>query len=270
MIKILTILFILFILLGPKPQASASEKPVINEFMAEPPDGSNEWVEIYSQDTSDLSSYYLKDGAKPPKFLTNLQNCGNYYIWEYPSGDGWLNNDSDESIFLYNSEDVVIDSYENWNSPGENKTLARYPNHSGSFQQPQNATKCAENSAPQPTPNPTATPAATSTPEPTSSPNPIATPNPDSSPTSASPSTKKSSPSPQILGETSMQEATPSPESSPDSKFKLGGESKTKAAAIITGSGLVLIGISVGFYFWYNKISKSEKEQDSDDEQHLQ
>lgn len=273
MIKFLTILFILFLILGPKHQASASENPIINEFSAATTD---DWVEIYnpSASTQSVEGWVIRDSTDNNKKTLTGSICSNGT--RKIDFSNWLNNSGDTIRLLISelsTEPVSTITYYSSSIPEhqDNQSTSRSPDGSNNWTvltppTPNDNTSCN----PSPTPNPTATPAATSTPEPTSSPNLIATPNPDSSPTSASPSTKKSSPSPQILGETSMQEATPSPESSPDSKFKLGGESKTKAAAIITGSGLVLIGISVGFYFWYNKISKSEKEQDSDDEQHLQ
>ena len=50
----------------------------INEFMANPPSGEGEWVEIYlPSGTSDISSYYLEDNNGTKKQLDEVVKCDN-------------------------------------------------------------------------------------------------------------------------------------------------------------------------------------------------
>ena len=153
----------------------------------------------------------------------------------------------------------------------EGKTIGRSPDGTGDMVILASMTQGAPNSQAEPSPSsiptPTPTPAPTPTPTPTKSP----TPTPKTTPTSIL--TKSPSPtpknSPAVLGETQdslqspTEESTPSPSANPTST----SPSKTKIAAILTGSGAILIGFSVGFYLWYNKVlARKEEDQNQPDE----
>lgn len=120
-------------------------------------------------------------------------------------------------------------------------------------------------------PDPTPSPALTPTPAPalTPSPTPIKSPTPTPKP---SPSTLKlSSPtpqnSPQVLAQKDQATVTASPTSSPTESPGGQNPSKVKIASILIGSGLILIGFSAAFYFWYRKtvnLPEEEKEKSED------
>lgn len=106
------------------------------------------------------------------------------------------------------------------------------------------------NPSPSPTPSPIPTPASTPIPTPIKSPSPSPKPTPKSTPSPSSQTTA-------VLGETNDISASPSPSASPETES--GSLSKTKAAALITGSGAILIALSFGFYLWYSKLLGHEK-----------
>lgn len=119
---------------------------------------------------------------------------------------------------------------------------------------------------PSPTPDPTPTPTpeseSTQKPDPTNSP----TPTPVSQKKSPTPKPKSSlSPSPQVLAESTheaqelRQDASPSPSPIPKNN------SRTKVAAVVTGSGVFLIILSGVFYFMYRRLE--QKDLDEKDEQ---
>lgn len=106
---------------------------------------------------------------------------------------------------------------------------------------------------PSPSPSPSPSPTPTSSAQSSSPKSP--TPTPKATPTQTTPVS-----SPQILGVESTTSATlqsplvKTPSSTPAPKA---GSSRTRIAAIATGSGAILIGLSFGFYLWYKRILRS-------------
>lgn len=258
----LVLFLVVFFMLPAKNSFAFSAK--INEIIANPSEGDKEWVELYSTDISDFSTYYLEDKAGTKKTLENLQNCSSYFVWELTSssGEGWLNNAGDESISLYDQNDNIIDTTGDWTSASEGKSLSRVPDISGDLQET-DPTKCAQNQAPTPSPTPTPSP----------SPSPSSTPTTSSSATTAkkspSPSPKISpkvspspspSPSPQVLAEqkditdgfndlaNSGALISPSPEA-----LTYYGSFTKNFSLILAGAGAIFVGLSFIFYLWYKK-----------------
>lgn len=269
MIKIISLLFavvILFIFYSP---VYSDSNVVINEFLIDPQEGQKEWVELYfPQGSFDISAYTLKDKVGTTKSLTTLQICGNYAVYELTStsGEGWLNNSGEESLFLYDGTSSQVHSLENFTNPGEGKTLGLIPDGGTDLATAEQPTKCAQNSqavqnSPSPNPPSSPSPASSST---INSPSPSPKNSPTPSPKSPLP---KKSPS-NILGEKEERIAsseaspsptpTPSPSPSPSAKTL----SKTKIAGFLTGGGLVIIGASVGFFLWYQRTVKPKKGED--------
>ncbi len=237
----------------------------INELLPNPNEGDKEFVEFYSTGTIDLKNYYLKDKADTKKIIDNFQNCGNYYVWELSTstGEGYLNNTGEESIFLYDPSDNLIDSYENWSSPEEGLSLGRVPDAGGSFVKNE-FTKCAANQEKiDPSPSPSSTPATSPSPTPTtkSSPTPkvSAKASPKSSPTPSS-AAKTASANTQVLGQSDQSSdsgrvvsTTQMFSSPPQSDQGYSQPVSQKVAAILIGAGAILVGFSFMSFMWYKR-----------------
>lgn len=272
MLKLFITLIFLTVFLISNRSVLATTEVKINELLADPPSSQGEWVELYFPSGSfDISNYYLLDIANNKKSLDTLENCGDYSVYNLVTAagsptDSWLNNSGQESIFLYDQSDNLIDSFEGWSNPGENKTLGRIPDGSGNWAETETPTKCSQNSQAQPSPSPTPSP---------NPPNPSPSPTVSSTATTApSPPTQKPISSKKVLGESQKtatkqaQKSTPKPQSpSPSSSAQQNSSSKTKVATLLTGSGIVLVGLSIGFFLWYKRLlgkpedHKSKKEQ---------
>ncbi|MEK7580926.1 MAG: lamin tail domain-containing protein [Patescibacteria group bacterium] len=256
--------FLFFLFFAPKNLLAANI--TINEFLAEPAGDEKEWIEIKSDESVDLSNYYLKDKVGTKKDLGTIQNCGSYYLWELSGGAGYLNNSGEESIFLYDPQDALVDSYENWTNPGESKTLSRIPDGNGDFQEA-DVTKCAQNTAPadptpSPDPSPTSAPSSTTS---TKSPSPTPKSSPKSTAKSPSPTPKPSTQpkeSPQVLGKNDIADSISalsgdqflnSPSPNPN---LYQAAISSNLAIVFIGVGAVLIGLSFGMYLWYKKSSE--------------
>lgn len=116
---------------------------------------------------------------------------------------------------------------------------------------------------PDPTPIPTSSPSSTPLPSSSSSSNSsIKSPSP-------SPVPKKS---PLVLGEkeTSSPSASPKIEASispsPSPANSQESPTKTKVAGILVGSGVILIGLSIGFYLWYKRLLGKDSENQNKDQ----
>ncbi|MFC1727302.1 lamin tail domain-containing protein [Patescibacteria group bacterium] len=158
----------------------------INEFLPNSKPGENEWVELYNLGASEinLSGWVLTDSAAHDKTLDHLGSIlpGNFVVYEYPGGDGWLNNSSGDSVILKEGSETK-DSYFYSLDPSEDISFGRYPDGTGAFGTLSSKTPGSANSSfvvPSPTPSPTPTESS----EPTATPFP--TPTPTDSPTSAS------------------------------------------------------------------------------------
>lgn len=154
----------------------------INEFLVDP---NPEWVEFYnSSDSAEyLKSYYLDDdlnftddtGSSAIKSLATLVISN--ATFPYISFSSFLNNNGDY-VVIFDPAGNLVDSYQYTSSPGENTSVGRYPDNSGSFAPLLATTQGAPNSA-QTTPSPTLAP----TPEPTAAPTPTPSPTPTKTPT---------------------------------------------------------------------------------------
>lgn len=135
---------------------------VLNEFLPNPVTGQNEWVELYNLGASpvDLSNWILTDTANNDKTLSHLGSlpANGFALYEYPSGDGWLNNDGDTLYLKENSN--LIDSYSYNANPGEGITFGRSPNGTGEWFILESATPNSSNSQPVPTLAPTSSPSS--------------------------------------------------------------------------------------------------------------
>lgn len=264
--KLAALLPLLIILVPSNVFASTNAK--INEFLVHPGSG-DEWVEFYNPDQIDLSTYFLDDdtdfssdsGSSSKKNLSAINNSNLTY--PYLEFGSFLNNDSDY-VVLFAPDGSIEDQYQYSSDPGSDVTIGRSPDGSGQFSTLTSQTRGAGNTNPVPTSDPTPTPNPSPSPTPTPTPTPANSPvpTPIKSPSPSPKPTPKSSPSPSsqtstILGETS--DTNPSPNPSPSPEAKSGTLSKTKAAAIITGAGALLIALSFGFYLWYSKLLGNEK-----------
>lgn len=118
---------------------------------------------------------------------------------------------------------------------------------------------------PQPSPEPVPSPSPSPT-SPTPSPQASAAKSPTPSPKSSPTTSQTPQFSPVILGATQNQiNSSPLPSSSPSQESKT-ADSKTKVAAILTGSGALLIGLSVGSYLFYKRTLSAKSSQNFEKE----
>lgn len=125
---------------------------------------------------------------------------------------------------------------------------------------------------PTPTPTPTPTPQSSTSQSTSNTKSPTPTPKATSTTTIKSPSPTSTKQSPQVLSASDQDSLllaslsaentspSPTPEATPSAL------SKTKVAGILAGSGIVLIGLSISFYFWYHRILGSPKKEQSEDQ----
>lgn len=177
---------------------------VLNEFVADPGTGGDEWVELYNASDSAefLKSYYLDDdtsfesdsGNSSKKLLSSLNTSNSLYPFIVLSS-AMFNNEGD-SVVVFDSVGNIVDQYTYSTNPGDNVSIGRNPDHSGAFIVLSSATQGGPNAPPLPTPTPTALPTPTSspTPIPTPTPTPQNTPTPTKTPTPTP--TKTSTPTP--------------------------------------------------------------------------
>lgn len=101
------------------PEQSENSVPeggvVINEFLSDPEDEQEEFVELFSNlnFVVNLEGWYLQDGSESDTFLHGSITPRNFFVIEKPKGS--LNNSGD-IIFLFNSKDEIVDqvTYGNW------------------------------------------------------------------------------------------------------------------------------------------------------------
>jgi len=103
---------------------------VINEFVSDPVDGEEEWVELYNNTNReiDLSGFYLEEGSGAQTFLNGKISPKGFFVVEKIKG--YLNNSGD-IIFLKDSSGRIIDkvTYGNWDDGNltDNATTTKDP-----------------------------------------------------------------------------------------------------------------------------------------------
>ena len=268
MFKIVACLFALFIFLFFYPPVFADTSVVINEFYALGSGDDPDWVELYNQGEGNvnLEGWLIRDETESNKISLGGYICAkSFRKFEFSNR---LNNSGDK-IRLFDSESATIPTDEvNYFSDSipthsQGQSTSRNPDGTSTWVLMTSPTPTDNNSC---TPSPTASPSPTPTPQTSQSPTPTPakTPSLKPSPTSQTLKSPAASPklSPNVLSEkiAGSPSPTPAPETPKES-------SKVKIASVLTGSGLILIGLSVGFYLWYNKVLfKKEKDQDNKQE----
>jgi|GEM_PF-1113327 len=110
--------------------SSSLPKILINEFVADPSDGENEWVELTNKESAeiDLTGWALADGSEQTTLLSGRISAGGFFVVEKPKGN--LNNSGD-IIILKNQNNTVINkiTYGNWNDGNidDNAPVAKDP-----------------------------------------------------------------------------------------------------------------------------------------------
>ena len=129
---------------------------VINEFLPDPLGDEcglsgleGEWVEIYNKGTIpvDLNNWKVKNEAGTTITISSSNtHTGSTTIGAQGSGSEWLvvfmqgcifNNDGDgDTVYLYDNNDQLIDSYSYTGPTQENKSYARYPDGTENWYDP--------------------------------------------------------------------------------------------------------------------------------------
>lgn len=116
---------------GGETTSSAPTALVINEFVSDPIEGQNEWVELYNAGTTtiDLDGWTLLDGTGVIASPTGTIDASSFFIIELSTSK--LNNPGD-TLVLKNSQGETIDtvSYGDWddNNTGDNALAVDDPN----------------------------------------------------------------------------------------------------------------------------------------------
>jgi len=203
------------------------------------------------------------------------------YFGETYNGTDWYGS-STYSQYL----PITIDSTKNWSgqiqarigSPSQTEydweglykmRIRRYTSSGGSdATEANNSSVTVAINIPKPSPSPSPSPAQTPSPNPSPSTTPPKSPSPTPKQL-ASPALKSSLIDPQVLG-TNSNDSTASAGQSPESSPSVDVPTATtpiKIAALLIGSGLILIAISAGAYIWYKKKLNSKNTQDEDNTQ---
>lgn len=253
----------------------------------------NEWIELYNPTESsiDISNWTINDNtttrtipstsAIPGKGIVLISpNSSTWDYWTIDSGvtkivmsiGNGLSNTGDKLI-LKDSSGTTIDStsyggnIDIWNPAAddvaEGHSLERNPGGTD--------TDSAGDFIDQETPTPGKTIAKASPASPTPTPTPTPTPSPAAKSPSPTPKTTPSpspnaSPETQVLGEGATAEAKAKASPSP-ATAATASKGPPKVAGILTGSGLILIGLSVGFYLWYKRTLEGEKTKERQDQE---
>ena len=269
LIRFFTLIFFLFF--HPPVFAASSGDVLINEFSS---NTDPEWVELYNNTDTNISllNWNLKDAAQPTKDISILGEIAVHDFKVFEVGSGWLNNSGGDVLTLLANNGATIDtisyghSGDSISTPTSGKSAGRNPDGSGNWQIFETPTKGLTNNTASPTPSPSPTPTAS----------PKAK-SPSPTPKSTQTLTKSSSPQPQgqtaktqqatVLGQklestpTATPSASPSPTATPTPQPQ-SGTNKTKIAAALAGSGLFLIGLSIGAYLWYSSKTGKAKNED--------
>jgi len=104
---------------------------LINEFVADPADGGNEWIEFYNSTSEiiNLADWTLEDGSETVTTLSGSIGPHGFYILEKPKG---ILNNTGDLIVLIDPASTIIDqvAYGNWDDgdTSDNAPTATDPN----------------------------------------------------------------------------------------------------------------------------------------------
>lgn len=117
------------------PSPSPSSWPVgsllINEFVSDPPDGGNEWIELYNPTNNpiNLNNWTIEDGSETVTTLSGSIAPLGFYVLEKPKG---ILNNTGDIIILKDPAGLVIDqvAYGDWDDgeKSDNAPAATDPN----------------------------------------------------------------------------------------------------------------------------------------------
>ena len=269
--KVVYLVVLVFFLLF-HPPVFADITVVINELLPTPSSG-NDWVELYnpSQNDIDVSGWIFDDEGTssdmlkiPDNTIIVKQSFKLFYV------SNRLNKDGD-TIYLNNGTSE-LDKYQ-YISSETDVSFGRYSDGSISWNTcsptPESAnSNCEVIVDPTPTPTPDPSPSSSAS-QSTSTKSPTPTPKATST-TTKSPSPTSAKLSPQVLSaasESSLILASSTSASTspiPSMEATQSALSKTKVAGLLVGSGLALIGLSIGFYFWYHRVLGNPKKEQSE------
>lgn len=99
------------------PTAPQPGEVIINEFVSDPSDGQEEWIELYNRSSKviDLSSWTIEDGSKSVTTLSGslgTDGSSRYFIVRSPKGN--LNNNGDQITLKYGDTTIDQIAYGNW------------------------------------------------------------------------------------------------------------------------------------------------------------
>lgn len=142
-----------------------------------------EWVELYNDAPTpvDLASWKLVDKAGNTEYFATQSAIPATSYLVFTRAKGWLNDTSDESLFLYDAASSLLDSV-SYPSVKEGLTVARIPSVSGAWFTDQSPSLGFANPTPTPSPPASPSPSPTISPSPVASPVIAATPTPSPSP----------------------------------------------------------------------------------------
>lgn len=277
MAKLVVCLFALIFSIFFHPSVFADASVVINEFYALGSGDDPDWVELYNQSESNinLEGWLIRDETESNKISLSGYICGkSFRKFEFSNR---LNNSGDK-IRLFDSESASAakDEITYFSSEipthAQGQSTSRDPDGASYWVLMTSPTPSDNNSCtPQPSPSSTPSPTPTSTSQSsTSTKSPTPTPKPSATPA------KSAQPSPlptpnSVLGTKTEEQLllTSTPEASPAQSAESEeskGSSKTKIAAMLTGSGVILIGLSIGFFVLYNRtLNKEDNKKESKD-----
>jgi hypothetical protein len=218
---LISLFFATFLLLNPARVYAADV--VINEIYANPPDESNEFVELYNTSSNPvvITGWTLADTAGSTNTYTlpdTTIGAGEYKVFKKGTTGITLNNDNDGVTLKNGSSDVDSTSYSSTISA---KSWSRNPNGTGGFVNNTDPTEGSSNASPPAadTPTPTKTPTPTNSPTPTKTPTPAASSTPTKTPTPSKSLTPTTTP----VKSLNPSDKPPTPTNDPDSNLAIGG-----------------------------------------------
>lgn len=182
--KLIVVILGFLILLFPK---SVFSSILINEFQIEPTN--LQWVELFNNSTesADISGWIIDDSGGTEKYIIeNNTIIASSSFKIVSSGKFNFNKSSPDSVQIIDRNNLLIDRYDYFSSPGENITYGRLPDVFLTWgictPTPEAKNDCHPLSSP--TPTPTISPTNTPTSSPTAKPTVTSTPTTTSKPTS--------------------------------------------------------------------------------------